>query len=226
MKNYLGVPQSHIILALDTPDRKSSVNVLDECYDTIDVIKLNYPLILKEGLGFLSEIKSKYAKPIIADFKVADVPVTNNRIVKITSDAGADAIMVHGFIGADAIQDVQEQAENKLGVIVVTELTHPGGLDYTGKFSNEFAKLANLLNCFGIQAPGTRPERIKELRKIVGNQKTIISCGVGHQGGNFQETINSGADFAIIGRAIYNSENPRQTINRFQSELSVKQKSD
>lgn len=212
---FLKLPESHIMLALDTPDREKSFEVLEQTYDLIDAVKFNYPLILKEGLSIITEVKEKYGVKVVADFKVADVPVTNNRIVKIVKEAGVDAIMVHGFIGSDALLEIMDIANNELGIIIVTELTHPGGLEFTRMHSKNFAELCNFVDAYGIQAPGTRPDQIKILREIVGPDKIIVSCGVGAQGGSFEEAINAGADFAIIGRAIYEHPNPREAVISF-----------
>lgn len=217
---FLRAPKSHIILALDTPDRSTALNVLDECYDIVDAIKFNYPLILKEGLSLITEVKKKYSLPIVADFKVADVPVTNNRIATMAKEAGADAIMVHGFIGSDSILELKEVAGNEMGVIIVTELTSPGGLEFTRQYATHFAELCNFLDCYGIQAPGTRPEQVKHLREIIGDGKVIVSCGIGAQGGQFADAIEAGATFGIIGRAIYQDKHPRQAAIRFKDEVA------
>lgn len=205
-------PNTRIIIALDCDDRVHSYKILNQCHDLIDVIKINYPLILKEGLSFISELKEKYYKPILADFKIADAPVTNNRIAKLAKEAEADAIMVHAIIGTDAIYEIKKETNNKLGIFIVTELTHPGGLEFTRKYSFDAARLCLTMDCCGIQAPGTRPDRITKLRNIIGNKKTIIACGIGAQGGDYKEVMKAGADYAIIGRAIYTSSNPREVI--------------
>lgn len=212
---YLGTPDTNIMLALDTEDRSESFRVMEQCCDLIDVVKFNYPLILKEGLGIMTEIKDKFDLPLVADFKVADVPVTNNKIIKLAMNAGANAILVHGFIGADAIMEMKEIVSDKIGIIIVTELTHPGGLEFTRKHSKEFAELCNFLDCYGIQAPGNRPDQIKVLREIIGPDKVIVSCGLGVQSGKFDEAIEAGADFGIIGRAIYEAKNPREAVKKF-----------
>lgn len=212
MNHCFDRPNTRIIIALDCEDKAQSFSVMDECNDLIDVIKVNYPLILNEGLSIISELKEKYNKPILADFKIADAPVTNNRIAKLAKNAGADAIMVHAIVGTDAIYEIKYETDNQLGIFIVTELTHPGGLEFTRKYSSDAAKLCLTMDCCGIQAPGTRPDQVRVLRSIVGIDKTIIACGVGAQGGNFGEVIEAGADYAIIGRAIYSSNNPRAAI--------------
>ena len=92
----LGRPKSHICLALDLPNKEDSFNTLEQCHDLI----------------------SRYDIPIIADFKVADVPITNNRIARLARDAGADAIMVHGFIGAEGIMELKDAINNEIGIII------------------------------------------------------------------------------------------------------------
>jgi orotidine-5'-phosphate decarboxylase len=60
----------------------------------------------------------------------------------------------------------------------------------------------------GVIAPATRPERIKHIRELVGNLK-ILSPGVGAQGGSANAAIKAGADYVIVGRSIYNAEDPK-----------------
>ncbi|KHF37804.1 orotidine-5'-phosphate decarboxylase [Halalkalibacter okhensis] len=212
---FLDKPESHIMLALDTPNRKRSFEVLDETYDLIDAVKFNYPLILKEGLEIIREIKERYKLKVVADFKVADVPVTNNRIIELVKEVGVDVVMVHGFIGSDALLELKDIASNEIGIIIVTELTHPGGLEFTRNYSEKFAELCAFVDVYGIQAPGTRPDQVKKLREIVGPDKVIVSCGVGAQGGSFADAVDAGADFAIIGRAIYDAPSPREAVINF-----------
>ena len=195
------------MLALDVEDRQAAYKLLDLVTDYIDVIKVNYPLVLTEGLAIISKIKERYRKPLLADFKIADVPVTNNRIIQLCGEAGADGVMIQGFIGIDAIQSAIEAAGD-LKIFVVTQLTNPGGLDFTAQFTEEFAGLARMLGAAGVQAPGNRPEVVEKVRRIVGPDLMIACCGIGAQGGRFGGAIEMGGDFEIIGRAIYQAKDP------------------
>ncbi len=205
-------PKSHIILALDTENEEKAFWVMDQCYDLIDCIKLNYPLVLKTGLGIIGKLKDKYKLPIFCDFKVADVPVTNNRIIKIVANAGGDAIMVHGIVGPDGLEEAMKAADNKISIVVQTEFTHPGGLVFTQGIADSLVELALRAGCQAVQTPGNRPERIKKVKSIVGDKCKIVCCGVGAQGGSYKTVLESGGDFPIIGRAIYQSSNPREYI--------------
>lgn len=212
MKKDFIKPRTHIILALDTQTEAEAFKVLDQCADLVDCVKLNYPLVLREGLGIIKRIKLHYDIPIFADFKVADVPVTNDRIVKLVCEAGADAIMVHGIVGPDGLESVLKAADNEICIVVQTEFTHPGGIIYTQKIADSLVELALVTGCHAVQCPGNRPERIKKVKSIVGDNLKIVCCGVGAQGGTYDSVIESGGDFPIIGRAIYQASSPRQYI--------------
>jgi orotidine-5'-phosphate decarboxylase len=211
--------ETGIMLALDVEDRRAAFELLDRVGEDIDVIKFNYPLILAEGISLIGEIKARYHKPILADFKVADVSVTNNRIIRICREAGVDGVMIHGFIGIDSIQSAIEAAGN-LKLFVVTQLTNPGGLDFTAQFTEEFAGMARMLGAAGVQAPGNRPDVVSKVRTIVGDDLMIVCCGIGAQGGKFGAAIEAGGDFEIIGRAIYQAEDPARAVKDIKAAIA------
>jgi len=68
-------------------------------------------------------------------------------------------------------------------------------------------------------APATRPERIKFIRGLVGELK-ILTPGVGAQGGSAAQAIEAGADYVIVGRSIYQAENPRDVAEQIAAEIS------
>ncbi|MDD3934387.1 MAG: orotidine 5'-phosphate decarboxylase, partial [Methanoculleus sp.] len=59
----------------------------------------------------------------------------------------------------------------------------------------------------------TRPDRVSRLREIVG-KKTIYSPGVGAQGGDL-DTVARLVDGVIVGRSIYEAEDPATEAERF-----------
>ncbi len=195
-----------IILALDLTDAEKAVKIAEEVSEYVSAIKVNYPLVLSAGvdiIGKLSEIK-----PVIADFKIADIPYTSSLIAEIAFKNGAKAVIVHGFAGKETVKAVLDVAKKFDGeVYVVTELT--SSTEFFKDISDEIARMAKELGCHGIIAPGNRADRVKELRRIVGNLK-ILCPGIGVQGGDAKAVIKAGADAIIVGRSIYNAENPKK----------------
>jgi len=208
MTNYLGEPKSGIIFAADLPSFASNAEVLDKIADRIDVIKVCNPLVFTEGAAVMGKLADRFGKPVFADLKIADVPHTSARIVEIVRDNGGSAAMVHGFIGPDGIEDCMDAAKDKVGILIQLELTNPGGKLFTAPLANDMARLAADLGVYGTQAPGNRPERIAEIRGIVGPKATIVCCGVGAQGGRHPEVVAAGGTFSIVGRAIYQAKDP------------------
>ncbi|MFQ5801045.1 MAG: orotidine-5'-phosphate decarboxylase [Candidatus Hydrothermarchaeales archaeon] len=213
----LKVRRSGIILALDVLERARAIKIVEEVADYIDAVKVGYPLILSVGLDIISELKG-FEKPIIADFKIADVPHVSSEICRIATGAGADYAIVQGFLGRDVVEACSKAAE----IFVVCDMSHPGALDFISPQSEEVARLAKEY-AVGIVAPATRPQTIKKLREIVGNL-IIIAPGVKAQGAEVGSAINAGADFEIVGRAIYNSPNPRSEAEGLYNQLKEGEK--
>ncbi|MDD1683078.1 MAG: orotidine-5'-phosphate decarboxylase [Methanoregula sp.] len=203
-----------LILALDVAERKQALKIAKTCSPSIDAIKLGYPLILSCGLAFAEEL-GDLDLPLIADFKVADIPNTNRLIAEQVFDAGFDSIICHGFTGKDAVQACVEVAADYGGAcFVVAEMSHPGATAFFhGGAAEKIATLAMECGADGIIAPATRPERVKVLRKIVGNRK-ILSPGIGAQGGD-AAAVAKIVDGIIVGRAIYEAEDPSAAAESF-----------
>jgi orotidine-5'-phosphate decarboxylase len=210
-------PKSRLIIALDVTDREQALQIAKELGSIVDAIKVNYPLVLACGLGIIGDIK-KYAN-VIADFKVADIPNTNSLICSETFKAGADAVICQGFVGHDSVKACVDVAkEFGREVYVVTEMSHPGALDFLQPRAFDLVDLAFRAGASGIIAPATRPERLVDIRCRAGNMK-ILSPGVGAQGGDARKAIEAGADFVIVGRSIYNAEDPCRAALNFIEQL-------
>jgi len=193
-----------LILALDVPEIDRARSIAKAVSDQTDGIKVNWPLVLAGGLGIVRQLAA--SGYVLCDFKIADIPNTNRLIVEQAVRAGASGVICHGFAGEDSVRACVEAA-GKTDVFVVTELSHPGGQEYTAKFAEDFARLAVRAGATGIIAPATRPDRVKALRGIVGS-RLILAPGVGAQGGRASEAIAAGADAVIVGRAIYEAKDP------------------
>ncbi|OQC71289.1 MAG: Orotidine 5'-phosphate decarboxylase [Euryarchaeota archaeon ADurb.Bin009] len=205
---------TELILSLDVTDRRRAVAVAESCAPFIDAIKVGYPLVLAAGLSIVGDL-SGVGLPLIADFKVADIPNTNRLICEAVFSAGFDAVIAHGFVGGDAARACVEVAHNHGGAAyIVAEMSHPGATEYFhGGVAEHLAALAVACRADGIIAPATRPDRVGRLREIVG-KKTIYSPGVGAQGGDL-DTVARLVDGVIVGRSIYEAADPGAEAERF-----------
>ena len=206
--------RTRIILALDVQSRADAIRVAASAKDSIDAVKVGWPLILAAGPDIVTDIAK--LKEVICDMKIADIPSVSRLIVEQAIARGASAVICHGFIGEDSVRACVEASKGQ--AFVVTEMSHPGGKQFTAPVADSLAALAKSAGARGIVAPATRPERIAELRKIVGNLE-IITPGVGAQGGKASDAIRAGADYIIVGRAIYESPDPKTASEALANEV-------
>jgi len=196
-----------LILALDVTEKKKALAVAHACAPHIDAIKIGYPLALSAGLSIAGDLK-KEGLPLIADFKVADIPNTNTLICDQVFLAGFSGIICHGFCGMDSIKACVASARAHKGeCFVVAEMSHPGGKEFfSGGIPEQIAGNAIIAGADGIIAPATRPDRVRILRGFVGEKK-ILSPGIGTQGGD-ADAVASLVDGIIVGRSIYDAPDP------------------
>jgi orotidine-5'-phosphate decarboxylase len=191
---------TELILALDLTGEEEAVETARACAPYIDAIKIGYPLVLPAGLRIAGRLADA-GLPLIADFKVADIPNTNRLISEAVFAAGFDAVICQGFTGADAILACTGVARDH-----ATEFFSAG-------VGERIAKTARACGADGIIAPATRPERIRVFREIVGEMK-ILSPGVGAQGGDLAAAAAL-ADGIIVGRSIYGAPDPAAAAREY-----------
>ncbi len=212
--------KNEIILALDVENKEKAYSILEDTTPFLDTIKIGYPITLALGPKIITDIKDNFDVKIIADFKVADIDATNEKIVRNTLNYGADSIIVHGFTGEDSVIACKEAAEN-LGkeIFLLTEMSHPGANRFLKPVSLDIAQMGVELGISNYVAPATKLDRLRKIREIVGKNAFIISPGVGFQGGEAKETLKY-ANAAIIGRSIYNSEVPQDSLKQIIESIS------
>ncbi|MBI5676846.1 MAG: orotidine-5'-phosphate decarboxylase [Nitrospirae bacterium] len=197
-----------IIFAADILEKKNLLAVIKEVSRHVDMIKIGNLVLYEHGWKIIEEVKEITQLPVLADLKIMDIPDIAEQAAKSAKAAGADSIMVCGPTGWDTIDACLTQYENK-NIFIFTEFTHCTGL-IDSNMADEYIDIAVVRGC-GIQIPGTKGERITQVRERVGNDICIICCGVGSQYScdskiiktKFGHAIAAGADFEIIGRAIY-----------------------
>ena len=208
---------TRLILAMDVTDRDAALDITEKTAPYLDAVKVGYPLVLAAGVDIIGEM-ARFA-PVIADFKVADIPNTDRLILQQAYRAGAAAVIVHAFTGRDSLEAcVAEAAKWNRDVFVVTEMSHPGAADFLVAPAVDMARMAADCGVTGVVAPATRPGRVKVIRDIVGG--LIISFVLNRLGVKSKaRTIRAGADYVIVGRSIYQSPDPAAGAKQIADEI-------
>ncbi|NJE43471.1 orotidine-5'-phosphate decarboxylase [Thermococcus sp. GR6] len=204
-----------LILALDVYEQNRALEIAKCTADYLWAIKVNWPLIIGSGLRIITELKQVTGLPIIADLKLADIPNTNRLIASRVFEAGADYVIAHGFVGKDSVKAIMDLGKT----IIVVEMSHPGAKEFIQPAADKLIKMANELEPFGVIAPATRPKRVAYIRERLKKEVKILTPGVGAQGGKAWEVLKAGADYIIVGRSIYASENPKESARKLYDEI-------
>ena len=201
---------------------RDSLALLNSLRGLVSGIKIGIPTVLTLGEGGVYRLINEYDWGFffIADFKIADVEHINRAIVRHIADLGFDGLIAHSIIGYEgglkAIVD--EAREYGLGVLALVAMTHKGAGELLNKLFEESLEVALKSGVDGFILPASKPEYIKYVRSIA-EDKIIMSPGVGFQGASFGSAVDAGADFEIIGRSIYMTEDPRKAAEEIRRVL-------
>ncbi len=198
-----------IIVAFDMEDADFALDLAAELSGAEGnfAIKVGRPLEMHAGIRILAMLKDASGLPVIYDGKIADIPYISERIASNAYDAGADAVIVHGFVGSDVVRAVQHLGKGD--VIAVIEMTHPGSDEFIQPASERIAAMVHRLGVDGVVLPATKLERVRHLAQIV-KGAYIIAPGIKAQGASPGDAIANGADYEVVGRAIYNAREPKR----------------
>ena len=227
--------QSSIILALDFPYQKpqdslalveKAATMLDMVSPYICAVKINHHLVLPLGTfgGVKSLVDMAHEKGLLSimDCKVNDIGNTNTVIAEYYFDAGFDALIANPFVGwEEGLKPIFEVATRReRGVILLAYMSHKGAAEgygltvrdpITGAETKQylaFARKAGKWNADGVVVGATAPDKIREIRIVLGEEVPIYSPGVGAQGGGAETALKAGARFLIVGREIVHAEDP------------------
>ena len=208
---------SKLVVAVDVFDCDFALDLAREIGREVFAIKVNWPLIMVRGSSIVSEL-SRYTR-IICDLKIADIPNTNSLIAGRVSEEGAWGVISQSFPGEDSLRAVVEAA-GSTKVFSVVAMSHPGARQFIYPKTDELIDMSLRAGVYGIIAPGNDYAMLSRIRSRTRNL-TIMTPGIGAQGGSPEEALRNGADLLIVGRAIYNAERPIEEVKKLNSSISA-----
>ncbi|MHB1086529.1 MAG: orotidine-5'-phosphate decarboxylase [Minisyncoccota bacterium] len=155
---------------------------------------------LRATIMYINEVAPEL--PVILDAKRADIGNTNQGYAVSAFDhLGADAITVHPYFGAEALEPFFERTDK--GIIVLCRSSNEGSgelqlLDVGGEplykiVAKHVAEKWNSRGNCSIMVGATYPDELREVRAIVGDMPILIP-GIGAQGGDLEKSVSAGKD--------------------------------
>lgn len=217
---------------------QEAIRVISQTAEHAVAFKINRHLILplgiSEGIPRIVDKIHDEGLTAIVDCKLNDIGNTNKTITKYYFDAGFDAIIVNPLVGMEGgLDTVFEAAINrKRGIITLCYMSHPAAKEGYGltiapddkvkkaePLYIRFARQSRLWDVDGIIVGATHPEKIQEIRAVLGDEIPILCPGVGAQGGSARDAINAGANFVIAARSIIEAPDPSAAAASIAAEI-------
>lgn len=209
-----------------------NIAIINATYDIVCAYKPNTAFyeaygdlgfqVLRNTIAYIHKIAPEV--PVILDAKRGDIGNTNLGYVKEAFDYfKADAITVHPYLGAEALQPFLDQKDK--GIIILCRTSNPGSgeiqnLLVNGKplyqvIAQQITEHWNAHKNCAIVAGATYPEELKIIRSIIGDDIPILIPGIGAQGGDLQKTVlacknstNTGMIISASRSIIFASDEP------------------
>ncbi len=226
-----------LCVALDMSSKQECLQLAERLADFSDKIWLKVGLraYLRDGAGFIEELKKLGNFKIFLDLKLYDIPNTMADAAEEIAKLGVDMINVHASSGKRAMATVMERL-NKLGsrplVLAVSALTSFDEAEFSAVYEQNLSDAVRKFSVMSYEAgldgivcsvyesrlikdatsanfitlcPGVRP-----FGESAADQKRVADLGASRE---------AGADFIVVGRPIYQAQNPREICERILSQI-------
>ncbi|WP_101339605.1 orotidine-5'-phosphate decarboxylase [Cereibacter azotoformans] len=226
-----------LIVALDLPNVLQGMDLAQRLGDSVSFYKIGLGMLTGGGLGLANELKQEHGKRIFLDMKLFDIGATIEAAVRGFARYDIDFLTVHGDP-----QVVRAAAEGAAGsglrILAVTVLTsldradldanmiRPGEL---AEITLERAERAFDAGAHGVIASPQEAAAIRALPQAA--DRLIVTPGVRPAGAALGDqkrvatparAILDGADHIVVGRPIWQAEDPRAAALAVQAELPAR----
>jgi orotidine-5'-phosphate decarboxylase len=227
-----------LIVALDVPDALAGLKLAEQIGDAVSFYKIGLGMLTGGGLALANELKQDHGKRIFLDMKLFDIGATVENAVRGLAQFDLDFLTVHG--DPYVVRAAKEGAAGKdLKVLAVTILTSldradlDGALLKPGAVSDmvvERAATAFAAGADGVIASPQEAAAIRALPEAEG--RLIVTPGVRPAGADLGDqkrvatpanAVADGADHIVVGRPVWQAENPQQAVLDILSELNSPQ---
>ena len=194
-------------LALDSNNSQEAKRILEQVSDLVDIVEVGTPLLMKEGVKVVAEIKNAYSQlEVLADLKIMDA---GDIEASIGFEAGADIVTVLGVAHDVTIRRAVDQARI-LSKQIMIDLIAVGDVQ---KRIDQIEAIAPDYCCvhtaFDLQDHGMDPLReIQLVRPVLKRAKMAVAGGINPK--ILPDILAYCPAVVIVGGFITNHPAPRQ----------------
>lgn len=214
-----------LIVAMDVPNALAGLELAKTLGDSIGFYKIGLGMLTGGGLALANELKVEHGKRIFLDMKLFDIGATVEHAVRGIAQYDIDFLTVHG--DPHVVRAAKEGAsKSNMKILAVTILTSLDRDDLDANLMKagdirhlviERAERAFEAGADGVIASPQEAGFIRALSSA--KKKLIVTPGVRPTGTALgdqkriatpAEAIANGADHIVVGRPIWQSNDPRK----------------
>jgi len=225
-----------LIVAMDVPNALAGLKLADELGDAVSFYKIGLGMLTGGGLGLANELKAERGKRIFLDMKLFDIGATVEAAVRGLAQFDLDFLTVHGdpqVVNA-AKQGAAGSNTKILAVTILTSLDR-GDLDdcliKDGLIPDLVTERAGRALEAGADGVIASPQEAALIHALpIADDKLIVTPGVRPTGAALGDqkrvatpssAIRDGANHIVVGRPIWQAENPRAAAQAITDELAA-----
>ena len=225
-----------LIVAMDLPNALAGLKLADELGDAVSFYKIGLGMLTGGGLGLATELKAERGKRIFLDMKLFDIGATVEAAVRGLAQFDLDFLTVHGdpqVVNA-AKQGAAGSNTKILAVTILTSLDR-GDLDdcliKDGLIPDLVTERAGRALEAGADGVIASPQEAALIHALpIADDKLIVTPGVRPTGAALGDqkrvatpasAIRDGANHIVVGRPIWQAENPRAAAQAITDELAA-----
>jgi orotidine-5'-phosphate decarboxylase len=227
------LPSERLIVALDFPDARAALALVDRLQGATRWLKVGLELYIAAGNSLVAELK-RLGYSIFLDLKLHDIPNTVASAVRAAAHLGVDMLTVQAAGGPEMLTAaVAAAAESRLTLLAVTVLTSMDAaqLEATGVAGTPAAqvdRLAAMASACGVSGFVCSPNEVASLRKRLGSEPLLVIPGIRPEGADIGDqrrvatpaaAIASGASYLVVGRPITRAEDPEAAARVILAEM-------
>lgn len=223
-----------LIVALDVPNAVAGFELAEKLGDSVGFYKIGLGMLTGGGLGLANELIHDHGKRVFLDMKLFDIGATVEAAVRGLAKFDLDFLTVHGdpHVVRAAMEGASGSGMKILAVTILTSLDR-ADLDASLIQSGDIpdlvvtrARRAFDAGADGVIASPQEAALIRALPEAAG--KLIVTPGVRPQGAALgdqkrvatpAQAIADGADHIVVGRPIWQAQDPAAAARAVLSEL-------
>ncbi|MDO6591466.1 orotidine-5'-phosphate decarboxylase [Loktanella sp. D2R18] len=229
------MPDDRLIVAMDVPNVIAGMDLAEKLGDSVNFYKIGLGMLTGGGLALANELKQEFGKRIFLDMKFFDIGATVEAAVRGVAQYDLDFLTVHG--DPHVVRAAREGAGGSdMKILAVTILTSLDRADLDAScvkpgdiadLVQERAGIALSNGADGVIASPQEAALIRALPEAEG--KLIVTPGVRPVGAALgdqkrvmtpAEAIVNGADHVVVGRPIWQAQDPASVAREIVAEMN------